>query len=105
MIFVTVLSLFIGSGNCSGEVDLFTNLTYCELHDIKRQIHALEVVKTLPADFDSIDTSTINGRKRKHALFLSWRYEIVSRVCFDNDLSVGAYRPGDGSFICINEGK
>jgi hypothetical protein len=108
MILVTLsllLSLTVGSGNCSGEVDPYTNLTFCELHDIKRQIDSAIKATPLPASFYSQDTLTLTGREAKHIQFLDWKYNIVSSVCFNEDLSVGAYRAGDGSFICINEGK
>lgn len=120
-----LLSILFSSGNCSGEVDRYTQLTKCEQRDISRRISQAQASTPRPRIIFDIDSAIDHHyfvsyihdsisrhhdsivavlEKRKHSVLLSYKYDVICNVCFDLKLSCGSRRPNDTLFVCINEG-
>lgn len=121
-----LLALLFSSGNCSGELDKYTQLTKCEQRDIARRIEKAQASRPRPVIVESLDSalayhydvsylhdsvsryhdSVISVlEKRKWLELIAYKYDVICNVCFDLKLSCGSRKPNDTLFVCISEGN
>jgi hypothetical protein len=100
-----LIAMLSTSRNCSGEVDEYSNLTYCELNDIERSVQQRQRSSGLPPQIIAYDSAIADLKQKRARAYLSYKYDMVCNECFERKLSCGNRKAGDTLFVCIDEGS
>lgn len=101
----SIFVLLGASRNCSGEVDAYSNLTFCELKDIERSVQEKQKKTPPPAQIKIIDSMITSLKAKRDRAYLSYKFEMVCDECASRKLSCGNRKAGDTLFVCIDEGN
>lgn len=101
----SVLVFLSSSRNCSGEVEPYSNLTYCELKDIERSVQEKQKKNPPPAQIKVLDSVITALKTKRDRAYLSYKFEMVCDECAARKLACGNRKAGDTLFVCIDEGS